>query len=65
MNKPKNEPLAISRIVADGTDQLRYISKRRYRKLRARARRNGTVFEGRLPLYRGFATWLRPINQED
>lgn len=62
MNKPANESLAIA---AEYGNQLRYISKRRFRKLRARHKRQGRVFEYRIynDINGGeFVSWLRPLS---
>lgn len=61
MNKPKNESLREA--VLYGT-QLRYIGKRRLRKLNARAKRRGSFVDHRI--YNDingseFYSWLRPL----
>lgn len=61
MNKPKNEPLTES--VFFGS-QLRYVSKRRLRKLNARAKRRGSFVDHRVynDINGGeFYSWLRPL----
>jgi hypothetical protein len=62
MNKPPNEPIAEGR--RHYGNQLRYIGQRRFRKLRARARRQGVAFEYRVynDVNGGqFRSWLRPL----
>jgi hypothetical protein len=58
MNKPKNERIDQSHEL--GT-QLRYISRRRLRKLRSRHRRQGITFFWRACEFAHFYSWLRPV----
>ena len=59
MNKPRNEDITIA--VEYGT-QLRYVSKRRLRKLRAKAKRRHELlnFRRSSPWF-PFCSWLRPV----
>lgn len=56
MNKTRNEPMSEARLY--GT-QLRYVSKRRIRTLRARAKREGIPLHWRP--FGQFYSWLRPV----
>lgn len=58
MNKPANE--RIDQSYAMGT-QLRYISRRRLRTLRARHRKRGVPMFWRACEFAHFYSWLRPI----
>lgn len=61
MNKPANEALQESAL--HGT-QLRYVSRRRLRKLNARAKRRGSFVDHRIynDINGGeFYSWLRPL----
>jgi hypothetical protein len=64
MNKPANEPLVLA---ATYGNQLRYISKRRFRKLRARHRRQNEPFSYETFHYidgSEFRSWLRPLGDK-